>query len=467
MLRKVLIANRGEIALRVVRACRDLGIASVAVCSEVDANLPFVRLADESVSIGPAPAKESYLVVEKLIAAAKQTGADSIHPGYGFLSENATLARACTEAGLIFIGPPADVIESLGSKLGTREIMAKAGVPTAPGTKSAIDIDQALQEAKRIGYPILVKPSGGGGGRGMRVVHKPEDLPKALESSRREAGQAFGDSEVYLEKVITSARHIEVQIMADSHGNVVHVGDRDCSLQRRHQKVIEEAPAPGLSDAQHQKVRELAVRAAKAAGYVNAGTVEFLFDGKDQFYVLEVNTRIQVEHCVTEMACGIDLVAEQLRVAGGEKLSFAQADVTFPMAAIEARIYAEDPRRKFVPCPGRITFAQLPSGPWIRDDRGFESGDEITPYYDGMVAKLIAWGPTRAHAIARLRRALHEYRIEGIKNNVSFLRWLVSSEAFANVQIDTGYIEREFRPDMLEPDVQTPAKPTAAKPTAG
>jgi acetyl-CoA carboxylase biotin carboxylase subunit len=447
MLRKVLVANRGEIALRVVRACRDLGLASVAVYSEADAALPFVRAADEAVAIGPAPAKESYLAIERLIEAAQRTGADALHPGYGFLSENAALARACEAAGITFVGPAPAVIEALGSKLGTRALMAEAGVPIVPGTSAALDLEACAQAAERIGYPVLVKPSGGGGGRGMRIVRKPEDLAKALETSRREAGQAFGDSDVYVEKLIEGARHIEVQIMADAHGNVVHVGDRDCSLQRRHQKVIEEAPAPGLSDALHAHVRELAVRAARAAGYVNAGTVEFLFDGKDAFYVLEVNTRIQVEHCVTEAATGIDLVCEQLRIAGGERLSFAQSDVAFPFAAIEARIYAEDPQKKFMPSPGRITAAQFPSGPWIREDRAFEAGNEITPYYDGMIAKLIAWGPTRAHAIARLSRALSEYRIEGIKTNLAFLRWLVGTDAFAAVRIDTGFIEREHKPE--------------------
>lgn len=450
MLRKVLIANRGEIALRVIRACRDLGIQSVAVYSEVDAKLPFVRAADEAVLIGPPPAKESYLSIDKLIAAAKQTGADALHPGYGFLSENAALPRACAESGITFVGPSAEVIESLGSKLGTREIMAKAGVPTAPGTKAATSDIAALQrECERIGYPVLVKPSGGGGGRGMRVVHKPEDLEKALEASRREASSAFGDSELYVEKVIGHARHIEVQVIADAHGNAVHVGDRDCSMQRRHQKVIEEAPAPNLSPELHDKVCSLAVKAIKAAGYVNAGTVEFLYDGKGEFYVLEVNTRIQVEHCVTEVASGIDLVAEQLRIAGGEPLSFKQQDVKLGFAAIEARIYAEDPRRKFFPNPGKITFAHFPAGPWVREDRGYESGDEVSPYYDGMIAKLIVWGPTRELAIARLRRALHEYRLEGLKNNVEFLRWLVATDAFRDVTFDIGFIEREFKPELL------------------
>jgi acetyl/propionyl-CoA carboxylase alpha subunit len=285
----------------------------------------------------------------------------------------------------------------------------------------------------------------------MRVVTKPEDLEKALETSRREAGRSFGDSEVYVEKVIVNARHIEVQVIADTHGNCVHVGDRDCSMQRRHQKVIEEAPAPSLTTEQHERVRTLAVKAMKAAGYVNAGTVEFLYDGKDDFYVLEVNTRIQVEHCVTEVASGIDLVAEQLRIAGGEELSFKQENVKLDLAAIEVRIYAEDPTRKFLPCPGRITFAQFPGGPWIREDRGFESGDEISPYYDGMIAKLIAWGPTRAQAIARMRRALHEYRLEGIKSNLSLLRWLIGTEAFADAKLDIGFIERELNVDLLEP----------------
>jgi acetyl/propionyl-CoA carboxylase alpha subunit len=337
--------------------------------------------------------------------------------------------------------------------------MQAAGVPVPPGTDAAADIAQARVRADELGYPILVKPSGGGGGRGMRVVKKGDELEAALVAARREAAQSFGDSEVYLEKVITGARHVEVQIMADGRGNVVHVGDRDCSMQRRHQKVVEEAPAPTLSAAQHERVRELAVRAARAANYVNAGTVEFLFDGEDAFYVLEVNTRIQVEHCVSEMVSGIDLVAEQIRVAAGEKLSFAQKDVVLRGHAIECRVYAEQPEKGFLPAPGRVTAAEFPGGPWVREDRSFEPGDQVTPFYDGMIAKVIAWGPDRRSAAARMARALAEYRIEGIATNVAFLRWLVACEPFLNNRFDIGFIEREFRPELLP--AEAPARATA------
>jgi acetyl-CoA carboxylase biotin carboxylase subunit len=448
MLRKVLIANRGEIALRVVRACRDLGIASVAVYSDADAELPFVALADERVRIGPAPAQQSYLNVDGLIEAARKVGADAVHPGYGFLSENPMLATAVRSAGLVFIGPPADVIEKLGSKLNVRRMMRAAGVPIAPGSDGPTSAAEARALAEDIGYPVLVKPSGGGGGRGMRVVHSAAELDAALETSRREAARSFGDSEVYVEKLLSSARHIEVQILADEHGHVIHVGDRDCSLQRRHQKVVEEAPAPGLSAEQHARVQELAVRAATAAAYVNAGTVEFLFDGHE-FYLLEVNTRIQVEHCVTEMASGLDLVAEQLRIAAGEPLSVTQEQVALRGAAIELRVYAEDPTKKFMPAPGKIVAARFPAGPWIREDRGFEAGDQVTPFYDGLVAKLIAWGPTREQAIARALRALAEYRLEGLRTNLGLLRWALQAPAFLEVRHDTGFLEREFRPELL------------------
>ncbi len=448
MIRKVLIANRGEIALRVIRACRDLGLRSVAVYSEADAQLPFVALADEAVPIGPPPAAQSYLAIDKLIAAAKQCGADAVHPGYGFLSENPALARAVSAAGLRFVGPPAEVIEQLGSKLGMRKIMLAAGVPVPPGSDAPLQPAEARALCERIGYPVLIKPSGGGGGRGMRVVSTPEELEPALQSSRREAARSFGDSDVYVEKLIPRARHVEVQILGDNHGNLVHVGDRDCSLQRRHQKVIEEAPAPGLSTAQQAQVHALALRAAAAARYVSAGTVEFLFDGA-QFYLLEVNTRIQVEHCVSEVVSGLDLVAEQLRVAAGEPLSARQHEVSLRGSALECRLYAEDPKKRFFPSPGPITAARFPGGPWVREDRGYDAGDQVTPFYDGLIAKLVVWGPTREQAIARSLRALHEYRIEGIRTNLALLRWLLQSEAFRSAQHDTGFVERELKPEML------------------
>jgi acetyl/propionyl-CoA carboxylase alpha subunit len=346
----------------------------------------------------------------------------------------------------VFVGPEAAVIEKLGSKLGVRRMMREAGVPVAPGSDGPATADEARKLAEQIGYPLLVKPSGGGGGRGMRVVKDGTELEAALETSKREAARAFGDSDVYVEKLITRARHIEVQVLADQHGNVIHVGDRDCSMQRRHQKVIEEAAAPALTDA--QRVRSLAVQAAKTSNYTNAGTVEFLFDGKE-FFLLEVNTRIQVEHCVTEAVSSIDLVTEQLRIASGEKLGFTQEQVVLRGAAIECRVYAEDATRNFMPSPGRITAARFPSGPWVREDRGFESGSEITPFYDGMIAKLVVWGPTREIAIARTLRALAEYSFDGIKTNLTFLRWLLQSQAFRDVEHYTNFIEQEFKPEML------------------
>jgi acetyl-CoA carboxylase biotin carboxylase subunit len=453
MLKKVLVANRGEIALRVVRACRDLGIASVAAHSEADRDASFVALADERVELGPAPAPQSYLAVDRIVAAAHATGADAVHPGYGFLSENPALARAVREAGLVFVGPSPETIERLGSKLGTRRLMREAGVPTPPGADAPTDFVAARSLAETIGYPVLVKPSGGGGGRGMRVIESPDGLERALDAARREAERAFADADVYIEKLFPAARHVEVQIMGDAHGNLVHVGDRDCSLQRRHQKLVEEAPAPGLSPEQHEHVRALALRAARAVDYVNAGTVEFLFDGRE-FYLLEVNTRIQVEHCVTEAVSGIDLVVEQLRVASGEHLSFRQDDVVLRGTAIEARVYAEDPAKKFLPAPGRIGAARFPAGPWVREDRGVEAGDAITPHYDGLIAKLVVWGATREQAIARTARALAEYRLEGVRTNVAFLRWLVVTEAFRTLAYDTRWVEREFRPEMLAPPVE-------------
>jgi acetyl-CoA carboxylase, biotin carboxylase subunit len=440
VLKKVLIANRGEIALRVVRACRDLGVQSVAVYSDADEKLPFVELADERVHIGPSPAQQSYLLIDKLIAAAQQTGADAVHPGYGFLSENPALARAVRAAGLTFIGPSAEVIEKLGSKLGVRRMMRAIGVPVPPGGDQAMDAAAARAVAAEIGYPLLVKPSGGGGGRGMRVVRSDAELERALATAAREAERAFGDAEVYVEQLLERARHIEVQILADHHGNVIHVGDRDCSLQRRHQKIAEEAPAPGLNDEQHARVCALAVKAAAAAGYTNAGTVEFLFDGRE-FYLLEVNTRIQVEHCVTEAATGIDLVAEQLRIASGEHLSLQQSDVQLRGAAIELRVYAENVAKGFLPAPGTITGARFPAGPWVRDDRSFEPGSTITPFYDGMIGKLVVWGPTREIAIARGLRALHEYRVEGVRTNLVLLQHLLRHPAFRAVTHDTGFVE--------------------------
>jgi len=469
MLKKVLVANRGEIALRIIRACRDLGIGCVAVYSQADRGRRFVYEADEAIEIGPGPARQSYLAVDRLIDAAKRSGADAVHPGYGFLSENAEFAKAVEDAGLIFVGPPSSVIAALGSKLSTRRIMIEAGVPVLPGTDAIDGVEEVAKEASKIGFPLLVKPSGGGGGRGMRLVERPEDLPAALEAARREAASSFKDSDVYLEKLLPAGRHIEVQILADGHGNVVHLGNRDCSMQRRHQKLVEEAPAPGLSAKLSNHVCELAVRAAVASSYVNAGTVEFLYDGVKSFFILEVNTRIQVEHPVSEQISGIDLVAEQLRIAGGERLGYKQQDIALRGHALECRIYAENPQRNFMPSTGRISAATFPSGPWVRDDRGIEVGDEITPHYDGMLSKLIAWGPSREVALARLLRALREYRLEGIETNIEFLRWLLNTPAFREVKFDTGFIGREFRPENLPAGSSLPPPPPpppAAAPAA-
>jgi acetyl-CoA carboxylase biotin carboxylase subunit len=464
VLKKVLVANRAEIALRIIRACRDLGVSSVAIHSEADRGLRYVTEADEAVEVGAAPPSESYLAIDRILEAANKTGADSIHPGYGFLAENHRFARATIEAGLVFIGPPASVIESLGSKLETRRLMIEAGVPVVPGGDAAERIEDAQRQAAEIGYPVVIKPSLGGGGRGMRIVAAPEKLADALGAARREAGRAFASSEVYIEKLLPCARHIEVQIIGDAHGNLVHVGDRDCSLQRRYQKVLEEAPAPSLTDEQREHVRSLAVQTARAAGYVSAGTVEFLYDGEQNFYLLEVNTRVQVEHAVTEVISGIDLVTEQIRIASGEPLSFRQEDVTLRGAAIECRVYAEDPLRSFVSSPGRITAVRAPAGPWVREERSYDVGDEVTPYYDGLIAKLVVWGPTREIARARTRRALAEYRFSGIATNVTFLRWLTDSEAFRHHDYDTRFVEREFHPDLLSSEPPHEAPPPSAAP---
>jgi acetyl/propionyl-CoA carboxylase alpha subunit len=406
-IRRLLVANRGEIAVRIFRTCRELGIETIAVAAPDDVGALHVRAADQVVEIA------GYLHSEEHTRAAKTSGADAIHPGYGFLAENADFAEAVDAAGLTWIGPPPEALRAGGDKLAAKRIAREAGVPVLPDG-----------DPEEIGFPLLVKAAAGGGGRGMRVVRSPAELADARAAAEREAAGAFGDGSLYLERYLERPRHVEVQLLADTHGTVVALGERECSVQRRHQKLLEETPSPAFDDATRARFAEAACRIAERVGYVNAGTVEFLFDGKD-FFLLEINTRIQVEHCVSEAVSSIDLVAEQLRIASGEPLSMSQAEVVLRGSAIETRVYAEDPLNKFMPCPGRITAARFPTGPWVREDRGFEAGGEITPYYDGMIAKLVVWGPTRDMAIARTLRALREYEVEGIRTNLKLLRWLV------------------------------------------
>ncbi len=445
MFTKILIANRGEIACRVIRTARRLGIRTVAVHSEADASARHVRLADEAVHIGPAAARESYLVGARIIEAARATGAQAIHPGYGFLSENAAFAEACEQAGLVFIGPPASAIRAMGSKSAAKALMQKAAVPLTPGYHGAEQAPAFLaKEAKRIGYPVLIKASAGGGGKGMRRVDAPEEFEAALASCQREAMQAFGDDRVLVERYVLRPRHVELQVFGDRQGNCVHLFERDCSVQRRHQKVLEEAPAPGMTPERRAAMGAAAVEAAKAVGYVGAGTVEFIVDPAGAFYFMEMNTRLQVEHPVTEMITGLDLVEWQLRVAAGEPLPLRQEQLQIDGHAIEARVYAEDPDKGFLPSTGRLLHLAAPEASYhVRIDAGVDEGDEITPHYDPMIAKLIVWDATRERALARMRAALAQLRIVGVSNNVEFLARLVASPAFASADLDTSLIERE------------------------
>jgi acetyl-CoA/propionyl-CoA carboxylase biotin carboxyl carrier protein len=433
MFSKVLVANRGEIAVRVVRALKELGIGSVAVYSEVDREAPHVRIADESYLLGPGPAPESYLNVEKILEVAAQSGAEAIHPGYGFLAENAPFAKACEKAGIVFVGPPAKAIEAMGSKTRARELMQQAGVPIVPGTTEPVaSLKEAKPIAKEIGYPIAVKAAGGGGGKGFRVAMKADELEKALEGASREGEKFFSDPTVYLERYLEDPRHVEVQVLADSHGNVVHLGERDCSVQRRHQKLIEETPAPGVDEAFRERIGKIAIDAASAIGYRSAGTVEGLLatheGAEPEYFFLEMNTRVQVEHAVTEMATGIDIVHEQLRVAAGEQLSFSQKDVMIRGSSIECRINAEAAHKKFAPAPGAITHYEEPAGPGVRVDSGVEAGSDITPLYDPMIAKLIVADATREAATARMLRALDEFEIGGLTTLIPFHKALLRSE---------------------------------------
>ncbi|WP_412061603.1 acetyl-CoA carboxylase biotin carboxylase subunit [Rubrivirga sp. IMCC45206] len=451
-IRKLLVANRGEIAVRVMRTCRDLGVATVAVHSAADADALHVRLADEAVAIGPASSSESYLVGAKVLAAAQATGADAIHPGYGFLSENAEFAAAVVEAGLIWVGPPPAAIHSMGDKTEARKLMAEAGVPMAPGTPDAIaDPAEAERVAGGIGYPVLVKAAAGGGGKGMRVVERAADFAGAFERARSEAQSAFGDGRVYIEKYLVGPRHIEIQVLADAHGAVVHLFERECSIQRRHQKVIEEAPSAVLTPETRAAMGEAAVQAARACDYVGAGTVEFLLDADGAFYFLEMNTRLQVEHPVTELITGIDLVAEQLRIAEGEPLGYGQDDLQIWGHAVECRVYAEDVPAGFLPAPGPLLRHRPPSGPGVRVDAGVEEGDEVPVHYDPMVAKLCTWGRTRDEAIRRMDRALGEYDVAGIRTTIPFCRFVMTHPAFTSGHFDTGFVGDHFDPADLAP----------------
>ncbi|MDO4610182.1 biotin carboxylase N-terminal domain-containing protein [Corynebacterium sp.] len=441
----VLVANRGEIARRVIRTLREQGVRSVAVYSDADADAPHVRDADVAVRIGPAPARESYLVAEAIIDAARRTGAQAIHPGYGFLSENAAFARACAAAGIVFMGPPAEAIETMGDKISAREAVEARDVPTVPGiSRPGLTDGELIGAAPGIGFPVLIKPSAGGGGKGMHRVEDPADLPAALVTARREAAGAFGDDSLFLEHFVDTPRHIEVQILADAHGNVIHLGERECSLQRRHQKVIEEAPSPLLDDATRARIGRAACDAARSVGYVGAGTVEFIVpaDEPDTFYFMEMNTRLQVEHPVTEEVTGLDLVALQLAVARGERLPLTQDDVRLTGHAIEARVYAEDPAAGFLPTGGRVTRVVEPSGPGIRVDSGIADGTEVTPLYDPMLMKVIAHGEDRAEALVRLDRALAATAVGGVGVNVDFLRYLLAVDEVAAGDLDTGLLDR-------------------------
>jgi acetyl-CoA carboxylase, biotin carboxylase subunit len=452
---KVLIANRGEIAVRVIRACRELGYPTVAVYSEPDRAAMHVVYADQAMPIGPAPSRESYLRIDRILDAAKKTGAEAIHPGYGFLAENAEFARACRDAGILFIGPSPESIEAMGSKTESRQRMKAAGVPVVPGlTEPVKSFDEIEAFAREAGFPIMIKASAGGGGKGLRFVERDEDLRPAYERVTSEAEAFFGDGAVYAEKFIASPRHIEVQIVGDQHGNIVHVGERECTLQRRHQKVVEECPSPVVDAELRARLGAMAVKAAAAVNYYSTGTIECLMGPDREFYFLEMNTRLQVEHPVTEMVWAVDLVKEQLRVAQGERLSFRQEDLRPQGHAIECRVYAEDPSRKFAPSPGLIRYLNLPQGPGIRNDNGVYAGYTVPVYYDPMLSKLIAHGQTREEAIGRMRRALIEYRVDGIETTIPFFTFIMNHPDFAAAKFDTGFIDR------ILPDIdfdQTPA----------
>jgi acetyl-CoA carboxylase biotin carboxylase subunit len=446
MFQRILVANRGEIALRVIRACRDLGIEVVAVFSEADRDAPYLALADEAICIGPAPAIDSYLNIPRIISAAEIADVEAIHPGYGFLSENPHFAEVCRSCRIEFIGPPHEAMRRLGNKNEARKLAKEAGVPVVPGSEGLVQTDaEALKLAHALGFPVLIKAAAGGGGRGMRVAHNNISLQSGLNAARQEAEKAFKDGSVYLEKYIEQPRHVEVQILADGHGNIVHLWERDCSLQRRHQKLVEESPAPNLPDSLRHDICQAAIRLARAAGYQNAGTCEFLVDKQNRFYFIEVNARIQVEHPVTELVTGIDLVREQIRIAAGEALPFKQEDIPHRGVAIECRINAEDPAADFRPSPGLITRWQVPGGPGVRLDTHVVAGYRVPPNYDSLIAKLLVFQPTRLTALACMRRALAEFVVEGVRTTIPLHREIFNHSSFIEGQVDTTFIERNWQ----------------------
>lgn len=440
---KILIANRGEIAVRIIRACKEMNIKTVAIYSDADRDSLHTKLADEAVCIGPANSSKSYLNIRNIIEAARITGADGIHPGFGFLSENSQFAKICEESNIKFIGPKPEVIDLLGNKSNAKEMMKKAGVPVIPGSDGSIKgLNDAISISEKIGYPVILKAAAGGGGKGIRVVNNPGELEPAYNIVKQEAKNAFNDDEIYIEKFVVNPRHVEIQILADEHGNVIHLGERDCSIQRKHQKMIEETPSTAIDERLRNKMGDAAVKAAKTANYTSCGTVEFLVDKDKNFYFMEMNTRIQVEHPITEMRTGIDIVKEQIKIAGGELLKYRQRDVEFRGHSIECRINAENPSKNFMPCPGTITGLNLPGGNGIRVDTAIYEGYTIPPYYDSMIAKIIAYGNTRNEAIAKMKRALEELVIEGVETNRDFLFDIIRNPDFLRGNFDTSFIEK-------------------------
>ena len=442
---KILIANRGEIAVRIIRACKEMNIKTVAIYSEADKDSLHTRLADEAICIGPAQSAKSYLNIRTIIEAAHITGSDSIHPGFGFLSENTQFAKICEESNIKFIGPKSDVIELLGNKSNAKKMMKKAGVPVIPGSEGSVKtLSEAKAIADKIGYPVMIKAAAGGGGKGIRIVNSAEEFENNYNIVKKEAEVSFNDDELYIEKFVKNPRHVEIQILADEHGNIVHLGERDCSIQRKHQKVIEETPSTIVDDKLRNKMGDAAVKAAKIAGYTSCGTVEFLVDSDKNFYFMEMNTRIQVEHPITEMRTGLDIVKEQIRIAGGEPLKFKQKEIEFRGHSIECRINAENPSKKFMPCPGKITGLNLPGGNGLRIDTGIYEGYTIPPYYDSMIAKIIVHGTTRNEAIAKMKRALEELVIEGVDTNADFIFNIIKTPDFIRGDFDTSFISKNF-----------------------
>lgn len=443
MFKKILIANRGEIAVRIIRACREMGILTVAVCSEADKEALHAQLADETICIGPAPAKDSYLNMESIISATLVSGAEAIHPGFGFLSENSKFVKMCNQCNITFIGPAAETIDKMGNKSEARNTMMKAGVPVVPGTKEPVyDPIVGQQLAEEIGYPIMIKASAGGGGKGMRIAESKEEFLEKFETAQKEAEKGFGDRTMYLERYVRNPRHVEIQILADQQGNTIYLGERDCSIQRRHQKMIEEAPSCAIDETMRKQMGESAVQAAKTVGYYSAGTIEFLLDQDNHFYFMEMNTRIQVEHPVTEMITGVDLIKEQIKIAAGQKLEFKQEQVQLKGHAIECRINAEDPSKNFMPCPGTVEYVHFPGGKGIRVDSALYAGYQIPPYYDSMVAKLIVHDDTREQAIQKMRSALGELIIQGVVTNLDYQYEILNDSDYVNGNIDTGFIEK-------------------------